>query len=128
MIIMISLSFVWHGVLLNDLIYVPRPHFLFYTIALLTYIGIGFILTFIFNYLSMGIGVKRKGGLIGLALGFFIYLIAFVFGISFKNTGTEHIIVDFIWQMIEQGIGGGIIGFVYTLAKRRDKIIKSDFQ
>ena len=64
----------------------------------------------------------------GIALGFFIYLIAFVFGISFKGSGTEHVIVDFIWQMIEQGIGGGVIGFVYAMAKRRDRIVKSDSQ
>ncbi|MEM9052803.1 MAG: hypothetical protein AAGC47_12190, partial [Bacteroidota bacterium] len=116
------------GLLLNDLIHSPRPHYLFFGIALLTYIGIGFVLTFVFNYLSMGIGVKMKGGFMGIALGFFIYLIAFVFGISFKGSGTEHVIVDFIWQMIEQGIGGGVIGFVYAMAKRRDRTIKSDTQ
>lgn len=63
-----------------------------------------------------------------MALGFFIYLIAFVFGISFKGSGTEHIVVDFAWQMIEQGIGGGVIGFVYAMAKRRDKVVFSDRQ
>ena len=127
-VVMLFFSFIWHGVILNDLIHVPKPYVLFYSIASLTYVVIGFMLTFVFTYLSMGIGIKMKGGLMGVALGFFIYLIAFVFGISFKGSGTEHIVVDFAWQMIEQGIGGGVIGFVYAMAKRRDKVVHGDRQ
>jgi len=127
-VVMLFFSFIWHGVILNDLIHVPKPYVLFYSIASLTYVVIGFVLTFVFTYLSMGIGIKMKGGLMGVALGFFIYLIAFVFGISFKGSGTEHIVVDFAWQMIEQGIGGGVIGFVYAMAKRRDKVVHGDRQ
>lgn len=126
--VMICLSFLWHGLLLNDLIHIPQPHFLFYSLGLLAYSVIGFTLTFVYVYLSMGIGIRMKGGLMGTALGFFIYLIAFVFGLSFKGTGTEHVVVDFIWQMIEQGIGGGVVGFVYAMAKRRDKVILSNRQ
>jgi hypothetical protein len=127
-LVMISLSFLWHGLLLNDLIHVPQPYALFYTLGFLTYLVIGFALTFVFVYLSMGIGIRMKGGLMGMTLGFFIYLIAFIFGISFKGTGTAHVVVDFIWQMIEQGIGGGVVGFVYAMARRRDKVIFSDRQ
>lgn len=123
---MMALSFLWHGVILNDFIHVPRPYSLFYSLASLTYIVIGFVLTFVFTYLSMGIGIKMKGGLMGLALGFFIYLIAFIFGVSFKGSGAEHVMVDFAWQMIEQGVGGAVVGFVYEMAKRRDKIVLSD--
>ncbi len=127
-LVMLFFSFLWHGVILNDLIHIPKPYELFYSLAALTYVVIGFVLTFVYTYLSMGIGIKMKGGLMGMALGFFIYLIAFVFGISFKGSGTEHIVVDFAWQMIEQGIGGGVIGFVYAMAKRRDKVVFSDRQ
>ena len=70
----------------------------------------------------MGIGIRLKGFLMGVALGFFIYLIAFVLGVSFKGSGTQHIVVDFLWQMIEQGIGGGVVGTVYMLARRRDQV------
>lgn len=125
-LVMMALSFLWHGVILNDFIHVPQPYALFYSLAVLTYILIGFVLTFVFTYLSMGIGIKMKGGLMGLALGFFIYLIAFVFGVSFKGSGTEHVVVDFVWQMIEQGIGGGVVGFVYQMAKRHDQVSFSD--
>jgi len=125
-LVMMAVSFLWHGVILNDFIHVPKPYALFYSIAALTYLLIGFVLTFVFTYLSMGIGIKMKGGLMGLALGFFIYLIAFVFGVSFKGSGAEHVVVDFAWQMIEQGIGGGVVGFVYEMAKRRDQIFSRD--
>jgi hypothetical protein len=123
--VMMGLSFIWHGVMLNDLIYIPSPHYLFYSLAILAYLFIGFCLTFVFTYLSMGIGIKMKGSLMGLALGFFIYLIAFVLGVSFKGSGTEHVVVDFLWQMIEQGIGGSVVGGVYALARRRDQIFNS---
>jgi hypothetical protein len=122
-IIMFGLSLLWHGVVLNDLIHAPKPLYLFMVYLGLVYLFIGFCLTFTFTYLSMGIGIRMKGGLIGIALGFCIYLIAFVFGISFKGSGTEHVLVDFIWQMIEQGIGGVVVGFVYKLARNRDKIL-----
>jgi hypothetical protein len=125
-LVMMALSFLWHGVILNDFIHVPKPYGLFYSLAALAYILIGFVLTFVFTYLSMGIGIKMKGGFMGLALGFFIYLIAFVLGVSFKGSGTEHVVVDFAWQMIEQGIGGGVVGFVYEMAKRRDQVFSSN--
>jgi hypothetical protein len=122
-IAMMGLSLFWHGIVLNDLIYIPKPHALFYALAFLAYTVIGFALTFVFTYLSMGIGIKMKGSLMGLAMGFFIYLVAFVLGISFKGNGTEHVVVDFMWQMIEQGLGGGVIGSVYMLARRRERVL-----
>lgn len=120
--LMFGLSMFWHGVLLNDLKFIPQPHGLFYALAGLAYIVIGFTITFVFTYLTMGIGIRLKGFLMGVALGFFIYLIAFVLGVSFKGSGTQHIVVDFLWQMIEQGIGGGVVGTVYMLARRRDQV------
>lgn|SRR5690606_27811138 len=122
-LVMFALGMFWHGVILTDLQFISIPHTLFYSLAVLAYIVIGFALTFVFTYLSMGIGIKLKGSLMGVALGFFIYLIAFVFGVSFKGSGTHHIIVDFLWQMIEQGIGGGVVGTVYMLARRRDQVL-----
>jgi MFS family permease len=127
-VLMLILSFTWHGLLLNDLIHIPHPEWLFYMLALLAYLVIGFSLTFVYTYLSMGIGIRLKGSLMGLAMGFFIYLVAFVLGISFKGSGTEHLVVDFMWQMLEQGFGGTVIGIVYTLARRRDEVLASERQ
>ncbi len=119
-LVMMLLSWAWHGIFLNDLIFIPNPVFLFYSLAFLAYITIGFSLTFVYTYLSMGLGIRLKGMFMGMAMGFFIYLIAFVFGISFKGHGTEHLVLDFIWQMMEQGAGGSVIAMVYMLAQNND--------
>lgn len=119
---MMAVSYLWHGVLLNDLLFIPQPAELFYSLAVLTYILIGFVLTFVYNYLSMGIGLRMKSSFMGVALGFFIYLIAFVLGVSFSGGDTTHVMIDFLWQMIEQGIGGSVVGFVYLMARRHDKV------
>lgn len=124
-LVMLTCSYVWHGVVLNDLIFIPRPVELFYGLAVLAYLVIGFALTFVYNYLSMGIGLRMKSGFMGVAMGFFIYLIAFVLGVSFGGEHSSHIFVDFAWQMIEQGIGGGVIGFVYFLSRRHDRVMES---
>lgn len=121
-LLMFALSLFWHGILLNDLKFITIPPQLFYSLAVLAYIVIGFALTFTYTYLSMGIGLKLKGSLMGMALGFFIYLIAFVLGVSFQGGNSNHLVVDFIWQMIEQGFGGSIVGAVYLLARRRDQV------
>lgn len=119
-IAMAGLSWAWHGFILNDLLFIPRPVELFYGLALLTYVAIGFVLTFAYTYLSMGIGIRLKGFFMGLALGFFLYLVAFVLGVSFKGSGTPHVVVDFLWQMVEQGVGGAIVALVYALAHSHD--------
>lgn len=125
-IVMMGMSLFWHGIVLTDLRYIPSPESLFYALFVLVYILIGFSLTFLYTYLSMGIGLKLKSSLMGIAFGFFIYLIAFVLGISFKGTGAAHVVVDFIWQMIEQGVGGSVVGLIYMLARRYDKSMKSN--
>lgn len=127
-LVMLALSLAWHGVILNDLRHVPDPFWLFSLLAILAYLVIGFTLTFVYTYLSMGIGLKLKGSFMGIALGFFIYLVAFVLGVSFKGSGTEHVVVDFMWQMIEQGVGGTVVGTVYFLARRRDQVLNSNHQ
>ncbi len=124
---MAAASLIWHGVILNDLNFIPKPAHIFYSLFTLTYVVIGFALTFVYNYLSMGIGLKLKSSIIGVTMGFFIYLIAFVLGVSFKgNGGTPHVLMDFIWQMLEQGAGGSVIGLIYMLARRRDKFFESE--
>ena len=124
--VMLFVSYLWHGVMLNDLIFIPQPAGLFYGLALLAYVVIGFAITFVYNYLSMGIGLRMKGSYMGVALGFFIYLIAFVLGVSFTGSQRAHVVVDFLWQMIEQGIGGTVVGFVYFMARRYDRVSASE--
>lgn len=121
--IMMLASLLWHGLILNDLRNIPQPEGVFFALWSILYLGIGCTLTIVINLLQKHNRFILKPWLFGAAAGFFLYLIAFVMGISFKSAGTEHIIVDFLWQMIEQGIGGAVVGFVYQMAWKRDKII-----
>ena len=122
---MLGLSFLWHGIVLNDLDKLAFPPVLFAGLASLTYVVIGFALTFAYTYFSMGIKFKLKGIAIGAALGFFLYLIAFTLGVSFAGNNLDHVAFDFCWQMLEQGMGGLVVSFIYKLAERRDKVLGS---
>jgi hypothetical protein len=119
---MLALSYLWHGVLLNDLRNVHYPSWFFFLLLLLVYSIISLILTGFFNYTSTNKNFISKGFFGGAAFGFFIYLIAFTLGVSFKSHETKHIVVDFIWQMVEQGIGGLVISYVFLVSYSIQKV------
>jgi hypothetical protein len=74
-----------------------------------------------FNYVKPIKNLMFKGFLGGVAFGFFLYLVAFTLGVSFKSGETKHVVVDFVWQMIEQGIGGMVVAYVFSVAYRIQK-------
>ena len=58
----------------------------------------------------------RRGLMIGMPMGIFIYLITFIFGISFYSNPTlNHILFDLSWQVIEQAIGGAVAGGLLSI-------------
>lgn len=113
---MLTLSYVWHGVVLNDLRNVDYPSWYFFLLLLLVYSFIAFVITMAFNYINPSKSLVTKGFIGGSAFGFFLYLVAFTLGVSFKSGETKHIVVDFVWQMIEQGIGGMVVAYVFNIA------------
>ena len=53
-----------------------------------------------------------RGAISGAILGFILFALVTVLGISFtKNINITYIIVDCAWQIAEQIIGGLVIGF-----------------
>lgn len=120
---MFGLSFFWHGVLLNDLLDIPYPLSFFMGLCAVIYLVVSFVLAFVLEYLKVEEQHVPKGMGIGGVLGFFLYLIAFTLGVSFQGHGTEHIVVDFVWQMIEQGMGGAVVGLVLLLDHRRARVM-----
>lgn len=112
--VMLGLSYLWHGVLLNDYVDLRIPLPMYFGLASIVYLIIAFVLHLLHRNFQMR-EMRAKGMLVGACLGFFIYLIAFVLGVSFSQSSTTHIAVDFVWQMIEQGIGGGLLGLLYSL-------------
>ena len=115
---MLAISYTWHGVILNDLRMVNYPEWYFFGLLCITYSIIALIMTVAFNLLDPKKHPLAKAALLGGAFGFFLYLVAFTLGISFKSGAVEHVVVDFIWQMVEQGIGAMVVAWVFAFAKR----------
>lgn len=104
----------WHGLFLNDLSRISFSKPLFLGLAALVYLVISFILyriyesRFILKYIP---SPMLRGVTSGFLLGFILFALVTVLGISFtKNVTMEYIVADFAWQIAEQVIGGIIIG------------------
>lgn len=123
-VIMFSLSYLWHGVFLNDFERLTYPRATFLTLSTIVYFGIALVLTALVSFLEINKKPILKGFLIGMVLGFFIYLIAFVLGISFNSTPKfEYIALDVFWQIIEQAIGGLACGLVFDYFHMRERML-----
>lgn len=106
-IAMYLVSYLWHGVLLNDLSRITYPMHIFLMLVALVYFGISLSIVALTRLLPHISNLVVRGWLIGLGVGVFIYLIAFALGISFyANPSFKHIMFDLSWQMIEGSIGG----------------------
>lgn len=105
----------WHGVFLNDLSRISFPKVLFLSLTALVYLVISYIVyrtyetKFLQKYVSQPL---LRGVVSGFAIGFILFSLVTVLGISFtKNVNITYIIADCGWQIAEQIIGGLIIGF-----------------
>jgi hypothetical protein len=124
-LVMFIMSYSWHGVILNDFANVAYPLPFFLTMLGLVYVIIGFGLTALFTFVNIERRQLFTRVAVGSAIGFFIYLIAFTLGVSFKAGGAmQHTMIDFLWQMLEQGTGAMFINAVFVLAKRRQEILE----
>jgi len=124
--IMLSLSYCWHGIVLNDINGLSYDITIFAGLFIILYTFISFFLSFIISIYIPENGKLFKHFTIGLFFGFLIYLIAFVLGVSFSEGGLNHIVLDFVWQMIEQSVGAAVISLYYSICYRTDKIKKME--
>jgi hypothetical protein len=128
-IYMYGISFVWHGIILNDLARLTYPKNLFLLLAAIAYMGFGFALAVAINYININKTKISRGLIFGIPLGVFVYLIAFVFGISFNSRpNMMHVAMDLTWQVIEQGTGGLVAGLVFRLVQIQERINKQLIQ
>lgn len=119
---MFSLSYLWHGIILNDMRTLPVEKSLYLGLMALMYSVLSCVLVYLIANLSLTGRLIVKRLLVGGALGFFIYLIAFTLGVSFSQNTASHIGVDFLWQMLEQGVGAVMIHFVFNIFIEFDKM------
>jgi len=124
--VMYLISWLWHGLALTDLEEISIPLTLYFSLAAVVYIILGLGMTFIVHTAILHEWISLKNGfpftsmLIGAAIGFCVYLVIFVLGMSFTKGGMVHVIADVIWQMVEQGVGGLMVslGIIYDMHKR----------
>lgn len=120
---MYVISYVWHGVVLTDLDEIHVPVALYLILAGLAYLIIGLGMTvavhqaILHEWISLKRGFPLMSMLLGAAIGFVVYLLVFIFGVSFAKHGLEHVLVDILWQMVEQALGGLMVslGIIYDL-------------
>jgi hypothetical protein len=123
---MYAVSYLWHGLALTDLQELTIPLGLYLALAGMVYLVIGLALTIgthkavQYEYISLKGPFPLTAALIGAALGFFVYLVIFVLGMTFTKHGMMHVVVDIVWQMFEQAIGGLAVslGIIWDMHKR----------
>ncbi len=126
---MFTLSFIWHGVILNDFNRLDYPRNVYLIASLVAYLIIGLIVSRAYYLKPMERFEKKpvmRGVSAGAVSGFVIYLIAFVIGISFGGRKLEYVIVDLIWQVIEQSAGGIAVGFTHIAMYNMGWIVRND--
>jgi hypothetical protein len=117
-LVMFALSYVWHGVILTDFSRLSYSKHLFLFFAALVYLMIGFVSAKAIDAKTLEKQFKRKpvvrGMITGAALGIAFFLVATVVGVSF-STGSklENMLLDVTWQIIEQTIGGVVVGLAH---------------
>ncbi|MBP6575322.1 MAG: hypothetical protein KA230_12805 [Flavobacteriales bacterium] len=124
-IIMFAMSFVWHGVALHDLeeLRIPLPLYLVLAgvvyLILAAVLALGIDRAIVHGVIGLRMGFPFKAMGVGALLGFVVYLVVFIMGMSFAKHNAVHVVVDVLWQMLEQGVGGLVVslGIIFDLHK-----------
>lgn len=118
-ILMFAVSYVWHGLVLNDFARISYPFEIYLVSAGVIYLVIAFLMSRIFiaefldRYSEKAV---PRGLMTGAATGIIVFMATLVFGVSFSTTADpKMLMMDFVWQAVEQTIGGLSIGLVYLL-------------
>jgi hypothetical protein len=126
MVVMMILSFVWHGLVLNDFKNLTLAFPVFIFLSCIVYFLISLAINFILFKIDFQEYQTTKRILMGGVVGFSIYLLVFTLGLSYEERGMKHIISDFGWQMFEQGVGALVVDFCLHIYKRIDKFETSE--
>jgi hypothetical protein len=112
-IVMYAAFYFWHGIFLNDLNNITFSKALFLLLAALVYLVISYTLYRIYEMRLLNKFVYSaflRGIISGVVLGFVLFSVITVLGISFtKHVNMKYIMADCAWQIAEQVLGGIII-------------------
>jgi hypothetical protein len=119
---MYGISYVWHGMVLNDFMKISYPKDAFLILAGAVYFIIALVITVLTFALKKIKDSFRYGIAVGAAVGIFIYAVAFLLGVSFNAIiDWKMITFDLAWQITEQAFGGLICGWVYRIMYIQEK-------
>lgn len=120
---MFGISALWHGVALTDLsemkigmntyFMLSAGAYLIIALALVLFIR----LCIVREWISLKSGFPWKAMGIGAVAGIIVFLVILLSGLSFASHGFQHMVVDMLWQVLEQAIGGLMVslGVIYDL-------------
>ena len=116
--LMFFISYVWHGIFLTDYSRLSYPKEIFLIFAAFVYLIIGFVVSKAIDSKTLETHFKRKpilrGLISGSVCGLAFFLIATVIGVSFSTAlNVKNLLLDVTWQMVEQAIGGIVVGIVH---------------
>ncbi len=118
-VLMYVAFYFWHGIFLNDLNRITFSKALFLSLAALVYLVISFVLYRTYESKLLGKYVSQpmlRGLVSGFIIGFILFALVTVLGVSFsKNINVTYIMADCVWQIVEQILGGVIIGLCKIL-------------
>ena len=124
-VLMFGASFLWHGIALNDLSELRVPMALYLSLSGVVYLLLGLGITVavqqcvVHEWISLRSGFPAMSMLVGSVVGFIVYLVALTMGMSFSTHALPHMVVDALWQMFEQGLGGLMVslGMIYDMRR-----------
>ncbi len=117
-VIMYSLFYLWHGVFLNDFKKINFPLTWLLIFTSVAYITISFLTFLVFESkpLKNIYNFFVRGLVAGALVGFVIFIVSTVVTISISRHLTpEHLMLDCIWQITEQTIGGLSMALIKVL-------------
>lgn len=121
--VMFGISYVWHGLALSDLSELKIDISTYFALSGLAYLVVGLALVMLVHlgigreWISLKTGFPLSCMLVGVGVGVVVYLIVFASGLSFASHGLQHVVVDALWQLFEQAIGGLMVslGIIYDM-------------
>jgi hypothetical protein len=124
---MFLLSYMWHGIFLTDFSRLSYPKGLFLSFAIIVYLILGAIIAKAIDIKLLDYYFRHKPAIRGLivvgVLGFVCFSISSVVGVSFSNVASlENLLLDVCWQVIEQSVGGMVVGIVHILVLEQGPI------
>ncbi len=115
-IVMLFLGLLWHRVILRSF-YVEHfpaafaePNFIF---AILGFLILAVLMAYLFPLGYKGGSPVKEGLRFGAIIGLLWFLPFNVIMIGVIGKSGTLVVVDGLWRMVEQGIGGIVIGYVY---------------